>query len=72
RDQLRHCLCFLRHLLRLCSLRHCRHRHRLHCCCRHLHLRHHPHHHHHPLHRLHHHRHRPRQPPERSCPPCPC
>ncbi|CAI7834483.1 unnamed protein product [Closterium sp. NIES-54] len=67
RDQLHHCLCRLRHLLRL---RHHRRRHRLHCCCRHLHLHHHPHHHPHSLHCLHYHLHRPRHPNERPCPPC--
>ncbi|CAI7843752.1 unnamed protein product [Closterium sp. NIES-54] len=78
RDQLRHCLCRLRHLLRLrhqCRCRSLHHRHRrrrLHCCCRHLHPRHHPHHHPHPLHCLHYHLHRPRHPHERPCPPCSC
>ncbi|CAI7853786.1 unnamed protein product [Closterium sp. NIES-53] len=72
RDQLRHCLCRLRHLLgrrhqcRCRSLHHRHRRRRLHCCCRHLH--HHP----HPLHCLHNHLHRPRHPHERPCPPCSC
>ncbi|CAI7843368.1 unnamed protein product [Closterium sp. NIES-53] len=72
RDQLHHCLCRLRHLLRL---RHHRRRHRrrrLQCCCRYLHLHHIPHHHPHLLHCLHHHLHRPRHPHERPCPPCSC
>ncbi|CAI7847159.1 unnamed protein product [Closterium sp. NIES-53] len=75
-DQLRHCLCRLRHLLYLRHHRRCRsllhHRRRLHCRCRHLHLHHHSHHHPHPLHCLHHQLHLPRLPHERSCPPCSC
>ncbi|CAI7852569.1 unnamed protein product [Closterium sp. NIES-53] len=76
RDQLRHFLCRLRHLLRLrhhrCCRSLCHHRRRLHCRCRHLHLRHHSHHHPHPLHCLHHQLHLPRLPHERPCPPCSC
>ncbi|CAI7795463.1 unnamed protein product [Closterium sp. NIES-53] len=73
RDQLHHCLCLLRHLLRLRHPRRCHRLHRLHCCCRHLHHHHHhPHYHPHSPHCLHHHRHRPCHPNERPCPPCPC
>ncbi|CAI7831379.1 unnamed protein product, partial [Closterium sp. NIES-54] len=71
RDQLHHRLYRLRYHRRRRSLLH-RRRRRPHCCCRHLHLRHHSHHHPHSLHFLHHHLHRPRHPNERPCPPCSC
>ncbi|CAI7929941.1 unnamed protein product [Closterium sp. NIES-54] len=65
----------LRQLRRLRHLRSLRHRHRLlrlHCCCRHLHPRHHALLHPNPHHCHHHYLHRPLLSHQCPCPPCSC